>query len=346
MTAALPGIVQGIADALPGMVGAIVEAGVLLLGALVQNAEAIISAVTDALPGIIQSIADAFPGMVGLIAEAGVTLLGALVQNAEAIISAVAEALPELIVGIVNALTDEENMQQIIEAGITLLGELLADIPAILGALAKGISDLIVGLINCLLGGDNQNSIANGGTELMGHLPDRWGSIDIDVGEIIQKIIASIGSYFSDIWEAGKNLAMGLWEGVKNGFNQGGEYNGQVSWVEGKIDKMVDGVEKRLDIHSPSGVFRDIGENMAKGLQVGWDDTFFGVQRDIESSLDFDSQQLSAGITAAQEDRLNGADGAAYYIDRVEIDASSIREFEDVLTAIDNSRRLKRMVKA
>lgn len=62
-----------------------------------------------------------------------------------------------------------------------------------------------------------------------------------------------------------------------------------ISWFTNKVKSffsgIVDSVLGFLGIHSPSRVFADIGENMAAGLGVGWDDEFGSIQRQIDRSM-------------------------------------------------------------
>ncbi len=85
-----------------------------------------------------------------------------------------------------------------------------------------------------------------------------------------------------------------------------GAVGGAVDWIAEKIQSikdafsgLVDGVKALLGIHSPSRVFRDIGENMAAGAELGWDGEWSKAQRRIEGSLDFsDLAELSPQVQA------------------------------------------------
>lgn len=79
-----------------------------------------------------------------------------------------------------------------------------------------------------------------------------------------------------------------------------------VDWITDKIQSikdafggLVDGVKDLLGIHSPSRVFKDIGENMAAGAELGWDSEWDKSRRQIEGSLDFsDLAEISPQIQA------------------------------------------------
>ena len=79
-----------------------------------------------------------------------------------------------------------------------------------------------------------------------------------------------------------------------------------VDWIAEKIQSikdafsgLIDGVKDLLGIHSPSRVFKDIGENMAAGAELGWDSEWDKSRRQIEGSLDFsDLAELSPQVQA------------------------------------------------
>lgn len=79
-----------------------------------------------------------------------------------------------------------------------------------------------------------------------------------------------------------------------------------VDWIAEKIQSikdafsgLIDGVKDLLGIHSRSRVFKDIGENMAAGAELGWDSEWDKSRRQIEGSLDFsDLAELSPQVQA------------------------------------------------
>jgi phage-related protein len=70
-----------------------------------------------------------------------------------------------------------------------------------------------------------------------------------------------------------------------------------VSWfttkVKGFFKGIVDSVKDTLGIHSPSRVFRAIGQNSAESVGIGWDDEFEDVQDKINGSLEFGGGSVS-----------------------------------------------------
>jgi TP901 family phage tail tape measure protein len=82
-----------------------------------------------------------------------------------------------------------------------------------------------------------------------------------------KEFIGNLGSFFYHapdmLWNAGKDLLLGLWNGMKSMFST--IWNGLTGWVGG----LVDHVKSFLHIGSPSKVFEEIGIQMMAGMDAG-----------------------------------------------------------------------------
>jgi phage-related protein len=98
----------------------------------------------------------------------------------------------------------------------------------------------------------------------------------------IPKALSNVGSWFKDI---GSNIVKGVWSGI----------TGMSQWFSDQVGKffggIVDGAKKLLGIQSPSKVFAGIGENMALGLGLGFQQEFADVQRQIQQAIPGSSNQ-------------------------------------------------------
>lgn len=94
-------------------------------------------------------------------------------------------------------------------------------------------------------------------------------------------IVKTFVSSLPDIVDVGKQIVMGVWDGIK----------AMGSWIKEKVSGffggIVDNVKGVLGIHSPSRVFAGIGENMALGLGYGWESEYGTIKRGITNGLDF-----------------------------------------------------------
>ena len=114
--------------------------------------------------------------------------------------------------------------------------------------------------------------------------------------EGIKNMIDSIINWFKqlpqNIVDIGKNIVEGLWNGI----------TGAAGWLWDKISGfasgIVDGFKSAFGIHSPSKVFnQEIGKFLALGLGEGFDDNINNVFKDMKSTVDFETQKLSANLS-------------------------------------------------
>lgn len=127
-------------------------------------------------------------------------------------------------------------------------------------------------------------------------LPVRIGEFLAEALEKFAKwgfdIINSLGTLPERMAEAGRNMIDGLFSGIKNAWASLEEKFG------GLVDSFLAGFRNKLDIHSPSGVFADIGKNMALGLGQGWEKEFSHIRSGINGALDFGSASLALSTSA------------------------------------------------
>jgi hypothetical protein len=86
------------------------------------------------------------------------------------------------------------------------------------------------------------------------------------VVDFVGEIIAAYLSIPKRMFEVGKDIVMGLWNGMQN----------MVGWLRDKVtgffkNLLPDWAEKALGIDSPSKVFAGIGSNIIKGVTSVWD---------------------------------------------------------------------------
>ena len=168
----------------------------------------------------------------------------------------------------------------------------------LLGSIFTGIANLIVGF---LIPGDNwQTNVvdvwSNDFKEIGGRWNDMWGGVHDALGTAWDNIGKFFGTHWAifkatvaldwdtfktdleiflhgivtsaqgivlDITNAGTNIIYGLLNGFKNAWGD------VVKWVNDQVQWIVDTFHKAFNIHSPSGVFDEIGRNMMAGLAQG-----------------------------------------------------------------------------
>ena len=96
----------------------------------------------------------------------------------------------------------------------------------------------------------------------------------------------------SAVVSIGENLVKGLWNGIED----------KVDWVCEKIKGMGKSIEKAIKkvfgIASPSKVFAEIGDYLAQGLGVGFEDGMGGVEDDMIGQMEGLTGSMTAEVNA------------------------------------------------
>jgi len=173
----------------------------------------------------------------------------------------------------------------LIEAGIKLIVSLIQALPQIITTIVAAIPKIVSGLVDAIIG--NIDKIIMAGVQLFISLIQNLPTIIIEivkaVPQIVTGLIDAFMSLLSKFGEIGKNIIMGIWDGIKN----------MGSWLwdkfKGFIKDTLGWVAGILGISSPSKVFRDfIGKNMMLGLADGIDDNadeVFDSVKDVAKEL-------------------------------------------------------------
>ena len=313
--------VQGIADALPELISQIGDAlpGLIdgLLPPLIKACLNLINSLVDGLPAILKTLIDAviqaLDGLLDIVPD----LIGAVLDGAIAIIDALANALPTLLPKIITAVINGllkivQYVPQIIKAAITLLMGIIKAIPTIITALVQALPEIITTIITCLI--EAIPELIAGAIQLLFGIIEAIPTIIVEIVKAIPqiimaivkvltspdsikklfdggiKILVAIGegivSYFSKIWNIGKDLISGLWNGIHS----------KVDWIIGKIKgfgkSVLNAIKGIFGVHSPSTEFEWIGKMNILGLEQGMENMKNQVQDTIDGLFN-----LQPGIT-------------------------------------------------
>jgi phage-related protein len=146
----------------------------------------------------------------------------------------------------------------------------------------------------------------------------------------------------------GHNLIAGFWNGISN----------MIDWVIDKVsgfaDSIVSTVKKAFGIHSPSRVFRDIGDNLGTAIGIGFDDSMSEVESDMLKATDGLTASMTADVTAygAQASTLSGSEvnnfnGGSISINVYGAEGQNINDLAEVIAIkLDNMTRRKGSVYA
>lgn len=162
---------------------------------------------------------------------------------------------------------------------------------------------------------------------------DKFFNKVVEIGNAVVSFFKSVPKQMVEI---GKNIVMGLWEGIK----------AMASWigdkVSGFVGGIVDSVKGMLGIHSPSRVFAGIGKNMALGLGEGFDKQMQGVSSSIQSAIPTPTVDTVYNAAAGMVNGLAAAsagNGGSYTINLVLQNGQQIASWllPDIRTASKNN---------
>jgi phage-related protein len=263
---------------------------VQLVTALVKQIGMVLPILLPAIVSIISDVATTIttPENIALILDAVLLVVGAVVQ-------ALANSIPAFVNYIVGLVTNIKN-------------NILQFLNWINPALAQNFNNNLNALMN--FGSNVKNFITNlisniisGVTSFLARLQagftSAFASVQAWVGNIVGNIqgfvascLAALSSLPSSVVSIGENLVKGLWNGISD----------KVDWVCEKIKGMGKQIEKAIKkvfgIASPSKVFAEIGDYLAQGLGVGFEDGMTGVEADMVGQMDDLTGSMTAEVSA------------------------------------------------
>ena len=283
LTAALPQIIKTLAKGVVDVVDGLLKLLPDIIDALIVATVAIIEALADAMPELLPTLIDAIiygilaiVDNVPLIIKAAIQLLMGIVEAIPDIIIALTNALPDIIISITNALI--EGIPMLIEGAIQLFMAILEAIPYICYILVEQAPQIITTLIDSL-------------AKMNDKLKDAGMTI-------LTNVIDGIKSIFSRMWEIGKDLIMGMWNGI----------NDHISWIVNKIkgfgNSVLNAIRGIFGTHSPSTEFEWIGKMNMLGLEQGMESMKDKVQSTIDSAFNL-QPNINGNMSSTYSPQMN-----------------------------------------
>ena len=325
----------------------IISAGVTLLETLIEGIESNLDQVIEASSTIISTLSEAaienLPKIVDMALQIMISLAESLLDNLPKIIKAalkiivslangITKALPKLIPAIVDCireivdtLTNPKQLAQIINAALDLVITLVEGIIDNLDELMDAAIQIILNIVEYLLTPKNLAKLVSAALRiqiaLAGGLIKAIPQVIKGIAQLIMKIGETITHH--DWGSFGKNIVDGVFNGLKNAWNS------ISSWWSDSWNGLVDSAKNWLGIHSPSRVFKRIGEYTAEGFGIGWKDEFADVSDDVGDDLDF------SDITQIPNDYSTGIETTSY-ISKVDDESSKAEQPIQVSLNIEN----------
>lgn len=256
-----PQIITGITTLLNNLVPLIGPLLQAILPALIQGTSTLIMGLVQALPGIIQILMGMLPTIIQELANMLPVILTSLIQGLVMIIQELANQLPTLIPVIIDAI-------------LSTIPMLIDNLPLFIEAGFKLLGGLIAGILNALP-----------------ILLARAGEIVVDLVEYFKGMPKMM-------WDCGKDLIQGLWNGIKSAKD----------WVLDKIAGIGNSIMKKIKgifgIHSPSTEFAWVGKMNMLGLEKGMEDMKGQVNSTVGGMFD-DMFSLSPSLYGSSSTNLS-----------------------------------------
>lgn len=226
LIAMMPKIIKQIVDVLVKNLPKILETGVKLLKALVDGLNKAIPELISYLPEIITTISTVLIQNLPQIIETAVQIIMSLITGLSQSLPQIAAMTPEIITTIVDTLI--QNLPQIIESGVNIVSSLIDGLMNYLGNLASAAQQLGSTILDTISGFASQ--MYSVGSNIVSGI---WNGISGSLGWIKNMIsgwVGNVKSFLKSLFgihspstvmrdEVGKNIALGIAEGIKKNTN-------------------------------------------------------------------------------------------------------------------------------
>lgn len=260
VTVAIDAIASFFTETIPNFIQSVIDWFAALPENLAQWGQNVYTTVTTAISDMISSVIEFFAQLPEQIAYWIGYVLGTLVQWGIDLVAWCTTAIPEFIDNVVTFFSELPNKiyewliqtilkiylwqqdlkQKAIEAGKNFLTSVVEFFRELPGKVAEWLLNTIVKV-----------------TEWQKNLVEKGKAAAKGLYEAVVNGIKSLPKKIADI---GKNIVLGLWNGIKNAW----------SWLTGKVsdlaNSLLSGFKDALGIHSPSRKFKWIGEMCIAGM--------------------------------------------------------------------------------
>lgn len=231
-------LASGIITGLPTLGITMQETLTAVMTNITENLPLFLSKGSEILINVVTGILQAMPKIIESAGNILSSFVSFLMANLPVILKAGGELLLSLVDGIIENLPAV--VQSATKATISFIETVIQNYPQYLQAGTKILMELVSGIIQ--------------------RIPQIINTARMIISELAMTFISKL----PDIVNLGKDIARGIWEGIKS----------MGTWLAGKASDFVDGflgeVKGFLGIHSPSKVFQnEVGKNIVLGIAKG-----------------------------------------------------------------------------
>lgn len=237
-------LVDGIVQNLPMLASAALQIVMALGQGLINNGPQILESLGQFLLQLANFIIQNVPNILNAAVQFFGMLVQGIAQNAPTIIATLVSLLGQLIAQVISWAA--QMLGQAISAGAQFLSGLAGQLSQVPGRVAE----FLAGVISTVIGWVTQ--FASNATSA--------------ASQFASNLIDGLASIPGQVTSIGSNIIQGLVNGVTGA---GGKL---IDAVKGAVGDAIEGAKNLLGIHSPSRVFREIGQYTMQGAALGVDD--------------------------------------------------------------------------
>lgn len=285
VTEMLPKIVEGIVGIVNGLIPEIPKMIKTLLPTLINGIVDLMKGLSAATPEFISVIAEMLPFVLTSVVDMFVQLANDFAEQAPTIMPVIVDAIINTLVALF------ENIDVVIKACLALVLGLTNGIVQSLPVLLDRLPELVETVLNALI--DLLPMLIEVGVEMippivLGLIEATPQLINTFTDLFFKRLPKLIIDAIPRLWEAGKDIIIGVWEGIKS-FDI-------VGYVKKLAKDVLAGFKNILGIHSPSTAFAYLGEMSMLGYteQI---ESMKGILDDaIESTFSISPELTNGGL--------------------------------------------------
>lgn len=208
---------------------------------------------------IVSGIQSVVQGLVGILSS----IWGSLVSTISSIVSS--------IVSVVSSA-----WSSISSTTSSIFSSIASTVSSIWSSIVSSISSFISNIVSTVTSGWNNvlSAITSAMSSIVSSVTSGMSNMVSAVQSGVSNAVSAAKSFVGDMVSAGVDLIQGLINGIKQMASKA------VSAAKGVVGDAVAGAKSLLGIHSPSKVFKEIGQYTMQGMQIGLNDRGKKVVRD------------------------------------------------------------------
>ena len=239
--------------------------------ALGSGAGAAITAIAAGIPALLAAVGKGIVALVQSIAMASGSLASAALLTLISVLTAIRDNIyqitqlaADIIVGFMDGLSSK--LPDLVNSAVNLIITFIDSLGTAIDEHGEEFLDAIWKLFKSL--GRLGLKIIGKGKELIGKLWEGIQNLPLvqNVKDFVGDAIDGISETINDIFDIGKNLIEGLWNGIQDAKDW------VIDKVKGVGQDILDGLSGIFDEHSPSKKTAEMGEYLMEGLGIGIDD--------------------------------------------------------------------------